>query len=387
MRLACCGLFLLSSFLACPLCAAPPRLLPADIPNSPSRSVLVRPQPASTGPMPTPAPVIAPVPATTPSATPIPVTGLPQRKPKEATGPQLAPRKPATASEVEWQRVKDSESTEPSRVVAASATTEEATLEPKQLEPKQLSTQPLMQSYLRADVAVGSSPRTTGLYDLLARANDSSLRLRVVKTYWEWTFHCAQQRLYEAQRKRLQAIDSVAEGEARWEVARALLKVRQHQNELDLTETRHRLATLSLVATTDLVWPADLPVVGRFRTEYGILFQNRQAPPALEKINLALPKLWQLLSSQAAAVEVLQQSLEETETAYQAGETTLATMLADWERFEQIQQQYLQTAKRYNVEIADYVIAVTGQTSSRERLVSMLIKPKRTTQSVLVPRR
>ena len=94
-----------------------------------------------------------------------------------------------------------------------------------------------------------------------------------------------------------------------------------------------------------------------------------------------------MLASQAAAVEVLGTSLEKTEAAYEAGETSLAAILVGWQQLEGIQQQYLATAKRYNVEIAEYVIAVTGQTSSRERLVAMLIKPKRTTQSVLVPRR
>jgi hypothetical protein len=128
-------------------------------------------------------------------------------------------------------------------------------------------------------------------------------------------------------------------------------------------------------------------VVGKFRTEFELLFQNRQAPPALERIDLALPKIWQLLVSQSAAVEVLGKSLEEADAAHQAGERSLPALLAGYQQLEQIQQQYLLTAKRYNVEIAEYVIAVTGQTSSRERLVAMLIKPKRTTQSVLVPRR
>jgi hypothetical protein len=185
----------------------------------------------------------------------------------------------------------------------------------------------------------------------------------------------------------LRAIEVGDEEPSPLDVARALLKVRQRQNELDLTEARHQLATLALVSVAELTWPGDLPVVGKFRTEYELLFQNRQAPPALERINLALPRIWQLLASQAAAVEVLGTSLEKTEAAYEAGETSLATILAGWQQLEGIQQQYLATAKRYNVEIAEYVIAVTGQTSSRERLVAMLIKPRRTTQSVLVPRR
>ncbi|MFP6669922.1 MAG: hypothetical protein VB857_00785, partial [Pirellulaceae bacterium] len=193
--------------------------------------------------------------------------------------------------------------------------------------------------------------------------------------------------LYYQQMTGLRAIEVGDEEPSPLAVARALLKVRQRQNELDLTEARHQLATLALVSVAELTWPGDLPVVGKFRTEYELLFQNRQAPPALERINLALPRMWQLLASQAAAVEVLGTSLEKTEAAYEAGETSLVTILAGWQQLEGIQQQYLATAKRYNVEIAEYVIAVTGQTSSRERLVAMLIKPKRTTQSVLVPRR
>ena len=368
MRIARCGLFVLCLVSTCQLSAAPPRLLPAGVSSSPQKSVLVRPQPAST----TPTPTLAPVPATEPL----------QPAAKSVEVPQLAPVKPAEKTEADWQRIKDPQATESQGVVPASATA--VTVSP---EPKELVAQPLMQSFLQSQVAAGPGQQTTGLHDLLARANGSSIRFRVVKAYWDWTFHCAQQRLYEQQMKRFETIAAAGEGEARVEVAQALLRVRQRQNELDLTEVRHQLATLALVANTDLSWPADLPVVGRFRTEYEILFQNRQAPPALEKINLSLPKIWQLLASQAAAVKVLQQSLEQTEEAYQAGETSLVTILADLQQFEEIQQQYLQTARRYNVEIADYVIAVTGQTSSRERLVTMLIKPKRSTQSVLVPRR
>ena len=100
-----------------------------------------------------------------------------------------------------------------------------------------------------------------------------------------------------------------------------------------------------------------------------------------------LPKIWQLLAAQSAAVEVLDKSLEESEAAYEAGEITMSALLASYRQLEQVEQQYLLTVKRYNVEIAEYVIAVTGQTSSRERLVGMLIKPKRAMQSVLVPKR
>lgn len=373
MRVASCSCCLLSCLLAWEASAAPPRLLPADIPNAPQKSVLVRPQPvpANTGISPTP--TLAPVPKT---------VGVPQLAPRELPATKELPKELPAAPPVDWQRVKGPQTEGSEGVVTATATSDVI-----DSEPQELLAQPLIQRLLQQQLALETGQTTVDLHALLARANDSSLRLRVVKAYWEWTFYCAQQRLYYQQMTGLRAIEVGDEEPSPLDVARALLKVRQRQNELDLTEARHQLATVALVPLAELTWPGDLPVVGKFRTEYELLFQNRQAPPALERINLALPRIWQLLASQAAAVEVLGTSLEKTEAAYEAGETSLATILAGWQQLEGIQQQYLATAKRYNVEIAEYVIAVTGQTSSRERLVAMLIKPKRTTQSVLVPRR
>ena len=368
---SCC---LLICLLAREVSAAPP-LLPADIPNPPQKSVLVRPQPtpASAAVAPVPAPTLAPVPQT---------TGVPQLAPRELPSPEEPPKQLPAAKAADWQRVKGVEAEETGEVVPATATSDVL-----DVEPQVLPETPLIQQFLQQPLSAENNQTTVDLHRLLARANDSSLRLRVVKAYWQWTFCCSQQRLYEQQMARLQSIDLGDTGVSGYESAKALLKIRQQQNELDLIEARHELSTLTLVSIGELTWPGDFPVVGRFRTEYELLFQNRQAPPALEKINLALPKIWQLLAAQSAAVEVLHKSLEESEAAYEAGEITMSALLASYRQLEQVEQQYLLTVKRYNVEIAEYVIAVTGQTSSRERLVGMLIKPKRAMQSVLVPKR
>jgi len=370
---------LLICMLAWEASAAPP-LLPADIPNPPQKSVLVRPQPIAPSATlaPGPAPTLAPVPQ---------ATGVPRLAPRELPLPEGPVKQLPATENADWQRVKGSatevENAENTgKVVPASAASDVL-----DLEPKELTGIPLIQQFLQQPLSAENNQSTVGLHRLLARANDSSLRLRVVKAYWQWTFCCSQQRLYEQQMARLQSMDHGDTGGSEYESAKALLKVRQQQNELDLVEVRHELSTLTLVSIGELTWPGDFPVVGRFRTEYELLFQNRQAPPALEKINLALPKIWQLLAAQSAAVGVLDKSVEESEAAYEAGEISMSNLLGSYQQLEQVEQQYLLTVKRYNVEIAEYVIAVTGQTSSRERLVGMLIKPKRAMQSVLVPKR
>ena len=371
---SCC---LLICLLAREVSAAPP-LLPADIPNPPQKSILVRPQPtpASAAVAPVPAPTLAPVPQ---------ATGVPQLAPRELPSPEEPPKQLPAAKATkaaDWQRVKGVEAEETGEVVPATATSDVL-----DVELQDLPGIPLIQQFLQQPLSAENNQTTVDLHRLLARANDSSLRLGVVKAYWQWTFCCSQQRLYEQQMARLQSIDPGDTGVSGYESAKALLKIRQQQNELDLIEARHELSTLTLVSIGELTWPGDFPVVGRFRTEYELLFQNRQAPPAIEKINLALPKIWQLLVAQSAAVEVLGKSLEESEAAYEAGELSMSALLVSYQQLEQVEQQYLLTVKRYNVEIAEYVIAVTGQTSSRERLVGMLIKPKRAMQSVLVPKR
>ena len=352
---SCC---LLMCLLAREVSAAPP-LLPADIPNPPQKSILVRPQPtpASAAVAPVPAPTLAPVPQ---------ATGVPQLAPRELPSPEEPPKQLPAAKPADWQRVKGVEAEETGEVVPATATSDVL-----DVEPQDLPAPPLIQQFLQQPLSAENNQTTVDLHRLLARANDSSLRLRVVKAYWQWTFCCSQQRLYEQQMARLQSIDLGDTGVSGYESAKALLKIRQQQNELDLIEARHELSTLTLVSIGELTWPGDFPVVSRFRTEYELLFQNRQAPPALEKINLALPKIWQLLAAQASAVEVLDKSLEESEAAYEAGEISMSALLASYQQLEQVEQQYLLTVKRYNVEIAEYVIAVTGQTSSRERLVGM----------------
>lgn len=369
MRVLQCGSWLLVAVLAVKLNAAAPPLLPAEFSNRPQKSVLVNP------------PTVAPGKAAGPTLAPLSTAPQLQSVPKATGTPRLAPVDPLPALEPEWQRIKDSAAADGSSV----STTAAEVVVPEPL--KLAGSESLIDGFLRFPGSLDPGQEAVGLDKMLARANDSSLRLKIVKTYWAWTFQCARQRVLASQLKRLNAIEVTVQKQSRVNVARALLLVRQQQNALELIETRHQLSTLALVPTANLTWPEDLPVVGKFRTEYEIIFQNRQAPPALEKINLVLPRIWQLLSTQSAAVEILEQSLQEMLDGQQAGEAGVLPMLAAWEQLEQVQLEYLATANRYNVEIADYVIAVTGQTASRERLVSMLIKPRRTTQSVLVPRR
>ena len=373
MRILQCGSWLLIAVLAGNLKAASPPLLPADLSNRPQKSVLVNP--------PTVAPIETAGPTAGPTLAPLETAPPLQPVPKAAGTPRLAPVESSPPLEPQWQRIKDSAPEDSSEVSTAAA--EVVVSEPVKL----AGSQSLLDRFLRFPGALDSGQEAVSLDNLLARANESSLRLKIVKTYWAWTFQCARQRVLANQLKRLDAIRVMEQEQSRVNVARALLLVRQQQNALELIETRHQLSTLALVPTAKLTWPEDLPVVGKFRTEYEVLFQNRQAPPALEKINLVLPRIWQLLSTQSAAVEILEKSLQEMLDGQETNEASVLAMLAAWEQLEQVQLEYLATANRYNVEIADYVIAVTGQTASRERLVSMLIKPRRTTQSVLVPRR
>ena len=169
MRVLQCGSWLLVAVLAVNLKAASPPLLPADFSNRPQKSVLVNPPTVASGKTAgkTAGPTLAPL-ATPPQLQPVP----------KATGtPKLAPVD-SPALEPEWQRIKDSAAADGSTVSTTAA--EVVVPDPVKL----VGSESLLDSFLRFPGALDPGQEAVGLDDMLARANDSSLRLRIVKTYW-----------------------------------------------------------------------------------------------------------------------------------------------------------------------------------------------------------
>jgi hypothetical protein len=169
--------------------------------------------------------------------------------------------------------------------------------------------------------------------------------------------------------------------------ARAAATAHLRQAEMAASAVQLDLAEAAQLASkAALPLPADLPFVGPYRTSFKELFANRSAPAKLQRIDRTLPRLRELINSQAAAVSAADKSLYALSQAYEEGEADLALVVEALKQLRRQRREFLVAVRDYNLSIAEYALAVATPATSKSAVVAMLIEsaPAKT-KSVLVP--
>ena len=205
---------------------------------------------------------------------------------------------------------------------------------------------------------------------------DTSAQSSVVKAYWRLATAIVRFKFAEEEATVLgQATEPQAAHErALLDAARAAALARQQQLQLAITTGQYELAERAFGSLADrLPWPADMPLMGRYRTNFDLLFAGRTAPISLLRIHKLLPTTLDTLEGCAAAANTGSVAVRQTAAAYASGQAALRELLlAIGQRREQT-DAFADAVLRYNEQIADYALAVVGPTANPATIVSTLI--------------
>ena len=142
----------------------------------------------------------------------------------------------------------------------------------------------------------------------------------------------------------------------------------------DLVAAQQELVDLvRLPAGDPLPWPVDRPLAGPYQTHFDAIFATRAATGRIRAIDRMLPSKYAALESRAAAVVAAEKALEMTEADHAKGKRPIESVVAAHAALVAQQREFIDVARAYNLDIAEYVMAVADLSVPDDRFVSMLI--------------
>ena len=119
--------------------------------------------------------------------------------------------------------------------------------------------------------------------------------------------------------------------------------------------------------------PQDMPLLGRYRTNFEIYETRGAMPIKLERIHENLPLQHQLIHDQAKSVQTSRAAVSQTITAYNQGQATLAAALESIRLCHAVHAAFADAVNDYNQAIADYALTIAPQDRQPHQVVAMLI--------------
>lgn len=218
--------------------------------------------------------------------------------------------------------------------------------------------------------------RPTPLLEPLARSGDRSRRLWIVQAYWKVSACYA---AVSASAAAFERLELVAPGTDPYD--RATLDVATAAARADLADARARLASAQqelgdlarLPMGEPLPWPIDRPLADPYQAHFDAIFANRIATGRVRAIVRNLPARHEALASRAAAVTAAAKAAEMAEADHAQGERPIEAVIAAHSALLAQQYAFIEAVRTYNVEIAEYAMAVADLALPDEQFVSMLI--------------
>lgn len=222
----------------------------------------------------------------------------------------------------------------------------------------------------------GLYARPLPLLEALQRSGDRSRRLWITQAYWKATAGFGRLQFASASLEQLQLI-----APGRDPHDRGLLDVAIAAARADLAETRAGLIAsqqqlvdlIRLPVAEPLPWPVDRPLVGPYETHFAAIFATRPATGRIRAINAMLPRTHEAVEARATAVLAAEKSTARAEADHARGTRPIEAVLAAHRMLREQQQGFLDALATYNLDIAEYAMAVADVTVPDGQYVSMLI--------------
>jgi len=218
--------------------------------------------------------------------------------------------------------------------------------------------------------------RPLPLLEALERSGDRARRLWIVQAYWKVSAAFAAVR---AAAEAIERLELIAPGGDPHD--RATLDVATAAARADLAEAKAQLG----VAQQELVdlarlplgepppWPVDRPLASPYETHFDAIFANRVATGRVRAIARTLPARHDALESRAAAAKSATQAMAMAEADHAKAKRPIEAVVAAHDTLVDQQREFLQATRAYNLDIAEYAMAVADLSMPDDRFVSMLI--------------
>ena len=225
-----------------------------------------------------------------------------------------------------------------------------------------------------ADAAIYTRPLP--LLEPLERSGDRARRLWIVQAYWKVSAAFASVR---ATTEAIERLDLIAPGSDPHD--RATLDVAAAAARADLAEAKAQLG----IAQQELVdlarlplgepppWPVDRPLASPYETHFEAIFANRVATGRVRAIARTLGARYDAIESRAAAVQAAAQAMTMAEADHAKGNRPIEAVIAAHDALVEQQREFLQATRAYNLDIAEYAMAVADLSMPNDQFVSMLI--------------
>ena len=218
--------------------------------------------------------------------------------------------------------------------------------------------------------------RPLPLLEAIERSGDKSRRLWISQAYWKVSAAYAQARCCT---EAIERLDLIAPGGDPHD--RATLDVATAAARADLADARAQLGVAQqelvdlarLPLTEPLPWPVDRPLAGPYQTHFDAIFATRPATGRVRAIARTLLSRHEALESRAAAVRAAAKAMGMAEADHAKGNRPIEAVVAAHAAIVGQQREFLQATKAYNLDIAEYAMAVADASVPDDRFVSMLI--------------
>jgi hypothetical protein len=225
-----------------------------------------------------------------------------------------------------------------------------------------------------ADAALYARPMQ--LLEPLIRSGDRTRRLWIVQAYWKVAGSFAAVRCGTEALERLELVAPGADPHDR-----ATLDVATAAARADLADARARLNTAQqelvdlarLPVGEPLPWPVDRPLADPYQTHFEAIFANRIATGRVRAIVRSLPARHEALAARAAAVLAAEKAMTMAEADHAKGHRPIEAVIAAHAALVGQQGDFLEAVRTYNLEIAEYAMAVAELSLPDDQFVAMLI--------------
>lgn len=218
--------------------------------------------------------------------------------------------------------------------------------------------------------------RPLPLVEALERSGDRARRLWISQAYWKVSAGFATFRWSTEAIERLELIAPGGDPHDRavLDVALAAARADLADARAELVATQQELVDLvRLPAGDPLPWPVDRPLAGPYQTHFETIFATRPATGRIRAIVRMLPSKHEALEARAAAVVAAQNAMQMAEADHAKGHRPIEAVIAAHSALTGQQREFVKVMRAYNLDIAEYAMAVADLAVPDDRFVSMLI--------------
>ena len=222
----------------------------------------------------------------------------------------------------------------------------------------------------------GLYSRPLPLLEALQRSGDRSRRLWITQAYWNVSADYGRLQFAAQSLEQLQLIAPGRDPHDRslLDVAIAAAQAEQAETRAKLIASQQQLVDLiRLPVNEPLPWPVDRPLVGSYETHFAAIFATRPATGRIRSINAMLPQTHKAVEARATAVLAAEKAIGQAEADHARGTRPIESVLAAHQMLWQQRQKFLDALSSYNLDIAEYAMAVADVTVPDGQYISMLI--------------